>query len=307
MSKKPGRVCKICKLKKTHPQAYEKIYNQLLGRSNMSINGLLKILNKEFSINITPMNYQTHKGHTLDENGHELNSTQPDPPPKTTIAPEPEIDIQEAIKNLNPKHKEFCEQYVFKCNRNGTEAYKAVYGTDNVDQTARSGAWIIKTKQNNSIYIKHLEAIRREEIGINENYVLETLKSVVERCMETEPVYDKAGDPTGEYTFNANGANKALSELGKYLGMDKKKDAPVVPPNQAIYIQILEDFMSNKSNALAASVELEKAGIVMPEVLKIAMRKVDPSILDKPPATDSEDMDLYSDEELERIIADGEE
>src|ERR1035437_5869658 len=37
--------------------------------------------------------------------------------------------------------------------------------------------------------------------------------------MQAEEVVDKKGKPTGKYTFNATGANRALELLGKKLGM----------------------------------------------------------------------------------------
>lgn len=62
---------------------------------------------------------------------------------------------------------------------------------------------------------------------INAEYVRSRLREVVERCMQATPVLEKVrGDggktelvPTGEYKFDAGGANKALELLGKHLGM----------------------------------------------------------------------------------------
>lgn len=62
---------------------------------------------------------------------------------------------------------------------------------------------------------------------VNAEYVRSRLKEVVERCMQQVPVMEKIrGEggktelaPTGEYKFDAGGANKALELLGKHLGM----------------------------------------------------------------------------------------
>lgn len=305
MSKKPGRTCKICKLKKSHPEAHKKITAQIMKGSEISIQKLLKILNKEFNINITPMNYQSHKGHTLDGKVHELKKSGPTVEVFSKEGDLQYTNIEEIIENLNPKHKLFCEEYVNKCNRNGSKAYKEVYGIGTIDKTARNGAWAIRTIKDNMSYISHLTEIKREEIGVNENYVLEQTKELVDRCMQAEPVYDKDGDATGEWAFNAVGANKALSELGKYMGMDKKKEQQSELPDQAKYTLILENLLNNKLNPFSAGIELEKIGREMPEVVKIAMRKVDPSVLDKHVILDSDDMSEYSDEELTRI-AEGE-
>jgi hypothetical protein len=39
--------------------------------------------------------------------------------------------------------------------------------------------------------------------------------------MQEEPVYDKNGNPTGEYRFDSAGAVSALRILAKFLGMEK--------------------------------------------------------------------------------------
>jgi phage terminase small subunit len=61
----------------------------------------------------------------------------------------------------------------------------------------------------------------------NAMYVRERLVEVVERCMQKEQVMEKGIDedgkvamvPTGEWAFNAQGANKALELLGRHHGM----------------------------------------------------------------------------------------
>lgn len=61
----------------------------------------------------------------------------------------------------------------------------------------------------------------------NAMYVRERLVEVVERCMQKEQVLEKGIDedgkvamvPTGEWAFNAQGANKALELLGRHHGM----------------------------------------------------------------------------------------
>jgi phage terminase small subunit len=47
----------------------------------------------------------------------------------------------------------------------------------------------------------------------------------VDRAMEAEPVLDPKGNPTGEYKYNGNVANRALELLGKEIGMfvDRKE------------------------------------------------------------------------------------
>jgi phage terminase small subunit len=57
------------------------------------------------------------------------------------------------------------------------------------------------------------------DIAVERKWVLTSLKAVAKRCMQAEPVIDSKGRPTGEYTFQASGANRALELLGKEYGM----------------------------------------------------------------------------------------
>lgn len=48
---------------------------------------------------------------------------------------------------------------------------------------------------------------------------MEQLRELVDRCMQSKPVLDVTGKPSGNYTFNASGARGALELLGRELGM----------------------------------------------------------------------------------------
>lgn len=59
-----------------------------------------------------------------------------------------------------------------------------------------------------------------ERTGVSVEYVLNKMRTMVERCMTDMPVVDKrTGEPTGHYTFDSRGANEALRMLGNYLRM----------------------------------------------------------------------------------------
>ena len=68
--------------------------------------------------------------------------------------------------------------------------------------------------------IKELSAqvkiIAEEEFKIDASWVLKAAKKVHDRCMQTEPVM-VGGEPTGEYKFEAAGANKSLEIIGKHI------------------------------------------------------------------------------------------
>jgi phage terminase small subunit len=61
---------------------------------------------------------------------------------------------------------------------------------------------------------------RSNKLEITSEYVLGSLKTIAERCMQGEPVMRREGDgwvETGEWKFDSNGANKSLELLGKHL------------------------------------------------------------------------------------------
>jgi hypothetical protein len=64
-----------------------------------------------------------------------------------------------------------------------------------------------------------------EKTSITKAWVIAKLVENVDRAMEAEPVLDPKGNPTGEYKYNSNVANRALELLGKEIGMfvDRKE------------------------------------------------------------------------------------
>lgn len=63
--------------------------------------------------------------------------------------------------------------------------------------------------------------------GLNREWVISRLMEVTQRCMQAEPVVamvDGVMKETGQYKFDAAGANQALRMLGDTLGMFKPQD-----------------------------------------------------------------------------------
>lgn len=59
-----------------------------------------------------------------------------------------------------------------------------------------------------------VRAMAEEELNIDAAWVLKQAVKVHERCMQAEPVMSQ-GEPTGEFKFEAAGANKSLEIIGK--------------------------------------------------------------------------------------------
>lgn len=66
-------------------------------------------------------------------------------------------------------------------------------------------------------------AEKSKRCQLDADWVLMNLKEVVKRCMQSEPVLDGAGQPTGEYRFDSRGATRGLELIGKHIGMFRDK------------------------------------------------------------------------------------
>lgn len=91
--------------------------------------------------------------------------------------------------------------------------------------------------------------------GLDREWVIKRLMSVVERCMQAEPVVDKNGEQTGEYKFDAPGANQALRMLGDTLGMFKPQEKK--PEDD--YAQLTDADIARIASELAAQTGLLEA------------------------------------------------
>lgn len=119
---------------------------------------------------------------------------------------------------LTPRERRFIDEYLVDLN--GTQAaIRAGYSK----RRARQTAWELLEKPEVAAAIAAAQAARSKRTQITQDWVLDRLHEVVERSMQHEPVTDRQGHPTGEYTFNAPGANKALELLGKHLGMFRER------------------------------------------------------------------------------------
>ena len=58
-----------------------------------------------------------------------------------------------------------------------------------------------------------------EKTGSTTERVLACLWKNYDRAMQEEPVRDKQGNPTGEYTYQGSVANRSLELIGKHAGM----------------------------------------------------------------------------------------
>lgn len=116
--------------------------------------------------------------------------------------------------NWSPKLRQFVSEYIVDFN--GTQAaIRAGYSP----RTAYSIASENLTKPEVQLAIQETIEKRMERTEVTQDYVVDRLYKIVERCMQGTPVLDKEGKPVGRWTFQANSANRALELLGKHQGM----------------------------------------------------------------------------------------
>jgi phage terminase small subunit len=58
-----------------------------------------------------------------------------------------------------------------------------------------------------------------EKAAVDRAWIIERLRSNVERSRQVEPIVDREGEATGQYRFDVTGANKALELLGRSIGL----------------------------------------------------------------------------------------
>ena len=121
------------------------------------------------------------------------------------------IENLPAVK-LTPKQEMFVREYLVDLN--GTQAaIRAGYSP----KTANEQASRLLANVNVAPFIQAGMNKRAQDVEITATYVLEGIKKTIERCAQAEPVYDKDGNPTGEYKFESSAVLRGYELLGKHL------------------------------------------------------------------------------------------
>lgn len=115
-------------------------------------------------------------------------------------------------EGLTPKQKCFVGEYLVDLSATQA-AIRAGYSEKTAEQ---QGYRLLRNVQVAGAVQKAMEK-RAERTDITQDYVLNGIKTLVERCIQAEPVRDKDGNHTGEYRFEAFAALKGYELLGKHL------------------------------------------------------------------------------------------
>lgn len=135
---------------------------------------------------------------------------------------------RDPVTGLTPAEARFVEQWLADGKTNGAAAYQKLYPKANSNTASREAKRILdRTKV--QAYLAKIEeraqAIVVKKVAIDRAWVLDRLVEISDRCMQAVPMLDDDGKPTGMYTFQANGANRATELIGKEFGMfvDRKE------------------------------------------------------------------------------------
>lgn len=85
-------------------------------------------------------------------------------------------------------------------------------------------------RQTVAAYMASRGAEMLRELEVDAKWLREQLLELYHRCMQQQPVLDKNGKPTGQYTFdakNALGALKALAEDCAEWGEGRQEGRPL--------------------------------------------------------------------------------
>lgn len=180
---------------------------------------------------------------------------------------------------LTPKEEAFCLAYVAN-GGNASAAYRAAYNARGKQKTANEAASRLLNSGNIAARLAVLRASvtskAMERAVVDRAYVLNSLQEVAERCMQSRPVLGafgmpvmvetKKGDLAAAYTFNSNGANRALELMGKEIGMFVEREEKGKPGE-------FDDLKKKDEAELEAEAKELLAAGVKAGVIKVLPRK----------------------------------
>jgi phage terminase small subunit len=142
---------------------------------------------------------------------------------------------------LSDKQRRFVLEYMKDLNATQA-AIRAGYS----EKTAKQQGSRLLTNADLMTEVTKQRVRQEKRTEITADYVLNSIVEVVERCKQAEQVKDHEGNPTGEYSFEANAALKGLELLGRHkkLFTDKVEHSGAVTTDSG---QRLAELLSQAS------------------------------------------------------------
>jgi phage terminase small subunit len=113
---------------------------------------------------------------------------------------------------MTPKQKLFIKEYLVDLN-----ATRAAISAGYSEKTAKQQGSRLLTNVDVKAELERLSTKRAEKLDISAEYVLKTIKQTIERCSQGVEVFDREGNPTGEWKEDSFAVLKGCELLGKHL------------------------------------------------------------------------------------------
>lgn len=127
---------------------------------------------------------------------------------------------EEGEKPLSLKRQRFAQEYLV--DGNGTQAaIRAGYSPRTANEQAARLLANVSVKR---AIIDGMRSVTKR-CEVDADWIRSKLKLNAERALQEIPVLDKEGEPTGEYRYEGNVANRALELLGKDKAVGMFEDA----------------------------------------------------------------------------------
>ena len=175
--------------------------------------------------------------------------------PKKALTKEKPLPLGDG---LTPKQRRFAQALPFAASASDA-ARQAGYSERTVAEQASQNLRKPAVAAAVAVYLS--EAARN--IGLTQEEILSDLRENKNRAMRAVPVLNEKGEPTGEWQYEGQVANRALELLGKHLRMFQEQ-LPVTPPQQVTNVLLLQSFSLEELRAIAASLRGEKALVEAP-------------------------------------------
>lgn len=115
------------------------------------------------------------------------------------------------------KQKRFVAEYLVDLNATQA-AIRAGYSP----RSAQEQSSVLLSKPILQELVQAGQKAKADALDVDAKWLLKRMIANHDRAMQAEPVLDREGNPTGEYTYNGTVANKALEMIGQHIGFFEK-------------------------------------------------------------------------------------
>jgi len=132
-------------------------------------------------------------------------------------------------EHIIPKYESFCLEYAQHFSPKLAMAAAGYPVEEKTEHQMQCSFRYVMQRQDVQMRLQSLIRAKATQLGVGPDWVVMKWLEVLDRCMQKEQVKDSEGNLTGEWKFDARGANIVLENMGKYLGMFTKANTPQKP------------------------------------------------------------------------------